>query len=364
MRHERQLRSRSGLLSVGHTSTLRRTQAPSNLRKITVADDDDLDGPDGPTGSFDLDNMGDGDFSERQERHIQDMIAQAVASAIRAGRDELRNQPAPHGLAATTTTSGHFRPQEIGFFHPDYKARDAADRNVDMVTVGGDTFIRSVYVFIDRAKDTVLTRGEDTVKANIATCLRGAALSWYTSALSDLEKRALRAPNEPLSTFLDLLAKQFAPSLTQSLNKLTATRYSMQDAYNYRSLTQYVMDVVNAGKAAQLPIRNQLIFAFQGIEPGLRHNMKGPAAENMSLQDLCQSLEEQRDAWHDIAATHLGGMRAANRAGPVQRQGQYGSPGQSGQNSRNYMQSRPPFGQPSQYFQPPSQPKPPYTPYI
>ena len=59
--------------------------------------------------------------------------------------------------------------------------------------MGKDTYFRSVIPFIDRIKDLAATKGHASVKANLSTALRGTALLWYTTELSDLKKIGLRA---------------------------------------------------------------------------------------------------------------------------------------------------------------------------
>lgn len=49
-----------------------------------------------------------------------------------------------------------------------------------MVREGKDVYYRSVHLFIERVKDSILTKGEELVRTNLNTCLRGTALIWYT----------------------------------------------------------------------------------------------------------------------------------------------------------------------------------------
>ena len=62
-----------------------------------------------------------------------------------------------------------------------------------VITVGKDVYYRSVILFIERIKDLVSVKGTILVRSNINTCLRGAALTWYTAELSNLERVGLRA---------------------------------------------------------------------------------------------------------------------------------------------------------------------------
>ena len=69
--------------------------------------------------------------------------------------------------------------------------------------MGSDTYIRNIYHFIERIKDTVRLRGEAEVKANITQCLRGPAMEWYTDTLSAFKKEALHTG--PIKLWYDRL---------------------------------------------------------------------------------------------------------------------------------------------------------------
>ena len=63
----------------------------------------------------------------------------------------------------------------------------------EVVTVGKDVYYRSVILFVERIKDLASVKGATLVRSNVNTCLRGAALTWYTAELSNLERVGLRA---------------------------------------------------------------------------------------------------------------------------------------------------------------------------
>ena len=68
----------------------------------------------------------------------------------------------------------------------------SVDKGPAMEHAGKDTYIRDIYVFLDRVKDIVSTRGAQTVRTNLHMCLRGEAFAWYTSILSEEEKRLVK----------------------------------------------------------------------------------------------------------------------------------------------------------------------------
>lgn len=58
-----------------------------------------------------------------------------------------------------------------------------------MEHAGKNTIFRDVHLFIERVKDMVAVRGDEMVRQNLLTCLKGAALTWYTSELIANQKR-------------------------------------------------------------------------------------------------------------------------------------------------------------------------------
>jgi len=147
------------------------------------------------------------------------------------------NQPPPGGgfnlpgfaspfdnWAYAANDKTYFRASEIGYFYPDLPADQGLG---NIVNIGSDTFIRDVHVFIERAKDNAGIRGEKVVKANLSLCFRGGAATWYSAALTDVTKSGLRAPETPLSTFTDLLTKQFAKPASKAMRELQQVAYTL-----------------------------------------------------------------------------------------------------------------------------------------
>lgn len=110
-----------------------------------------------------------------------------VADALRANPGGLRGPRGQTGAPGSVGTAeqGHWRADEVGFFFPD----------LDIVTIGKDSFYRNASVFLNRLDDVVKLHGGDVVRNNIPTCLRGAALQWYTTEVTDIEKASFRSPS-------------------------------------------------------------------------------------------------------------------------------------------------------------------------
>jgi hypothetical protein len=116
-----------------------------------------------------------------------------LADVLRANPGGLCGPRGATGAAGAVATEGgtHSRAEEIRFFFPDLHSSYGPS---DIVTIGKDSFYRNASVFLDRVDDIVKLRGGDIVRTNLPSCLCGAALQWYTTELSDLEKQSLRSP--------------------------------------------------------------------------------------------------------------------------------------------------------------------------
>ncbi|OJD20531.1 hypothetical protein ACJ73_08131 [Blastomyces percursus] len=120
------------------------------------------------------------------------------------------------------TSNGHWRTEDLGFFHPDLF--DNADAAVK--TYNNQTYYRNVYVFADRVRDMALAKGEEVVRNNVHAALRGAALDWYTVELTELEKRSLRVLSLQ-DGWIASLVNRFKPRAADALDKIAKAKYGM-----------------------------------------------------------------------------------------------------------------------------------------
>lgn len=100
------------------------------------------------------------------------------------------------------------------------------------------------------------------MKANIATSLRGSALEWYTSELSDFNGDTLN--NDPsVKNWINTLFRRFKVPTSIALGFLTNKTYSLNDARARRLPTQYVCAIMRHGTGRNIvDIANQLSFAY------------------------------------------------------------------------------------------------------
>lgn len=79
------------------------------------------------------------------------------------------------GLIGEANGSLRWHAGDIGFFDPHYDGKSALGGFV-IEYVEKDIIFRDVHVFVDRAKDIASIKGDELVRNNLSTCLRGQAL--------------------------------------------------------------------------------------------------------------------------------------------------------------------------------------------
>ena len=115
---------------------------------------------------------------------------------------------------------------DLGYFDPHL---DKAHGEGKIVSVGKDVYYRNVVLFVQHLQNLVTFKGVALVKANIATSLRGSALEWYNSELSDFDRDALN--NDPgVKSWVNTLSHRFKIPTSVALGLLTDETYPLDDA--------------------------------------------------------------------------------------------------------------------------------------
>ncbi len=124
------------------------------------------------------------------------------------------------------TTTERWNQSDLGYFDPHL---DRAHREGEIVSVRKDVYYRNIVLFVQRLQSLVTFRGAALVKANIATSLRGSALEWYTSELSNFDCDALN--NDPgVKSWVNTLSACFKVPTSVALDLFTDETYSLDDA--------------------------------------------------------------------------------------------------------------------------------------
>ena len=235
------------------------------------------------------------------QAQIQQMITAAVQAAIQA-LPRQQGPPGPPGPAGPPGTSngstgGGWQAADLGYFDP---MLDKSYGEGEVVTVGKDVYYRSVILFVERIKDLASVKGATLVRSNVNTCLRGAALTWYTAELSNLERVGLRADENDVKEWCDALTKRFKQPTGVALTQLTSEKYTLHDARTRREPASYVQAILRHAKAANFnEVEHQLTFAYQGIAAELRAFIDPPRA-GITIASFIQILELKKDTWFEM----------------------------------------------------------------
>ena len=136
-------------------------------------------------------------------------------------------QRTPRSYIASTDLLTYIRPEEVGYFDPDYQSEQ--EPNAAIVSVGKYIWFRDVYIFVTRLKDFV-AQGKD-IKSVVTSCLRGSALMWYLMELSEEDRAGLRN-NIDLEQCYKLLIRRFKVNASIALSQLLSpsSTYTLANA--------------------------------------------------------------------------------------------------------------------------------------
>ena len=237
-------------------------------------------------------------FTAGQRQELMDIITAALRMNQR-GQGPPDSSPPPGdgagpGQGQDPNWVKPWTPEEIGFFDPDGDLSEGA-----VATVGRHVFYRDVYVFIDRLKDMAPLRGEDRLRIVIPQCLRGSAIIWHTTELSEMEKAYLRTAT--VAQWESALTHRFKERAPVALAKLQSIRYTMADAKAGKDPRAVAQDIFRHAKAAHLDsIQNQLTMAWNALDCEFRFQIPEPTTTS-TIRQFLHDLDSHAGIWHEIA---------------------------------------------------------------
>lgn len=168
-----------------------------------------------------------------------------------------------------------------------------------MVNVGKNVFYKDIYAFIDRLKDMAPIKGEDKLRTVIPQCLRGTALIWHSTELSDVQKETYRYTT--LQGWYLLLISRFKERTPLALAKLQTAHYTMTDAKDRKDPRVFVQNIIRYAKAANLTtVHNQLAMAWNNLDWEFRLHIPEPT-EATTIELFLSHLDAKADMWYDMA---------------------------------------------------------------
>lgn len=236
-------------------------------------------------------------FTAGQRQELMDIIAAAIRMSQRPQGPPDSSPPPDSGPGPAQGQDPNWikpwTPEEIGFFDPDGEDEAAVS------TVGRHVFYRDIYVFVDRLKDMAPLRGEDKLRIVIPQCLRGSAIVWHTTELSEMEKGFLRTAT--VAQWESALLHRFKERAPVALAKLQSIRYSMADAKAGKDPRSFAQDIFRHAKAAHLDsVQNQLTMAWNALDCEFRFQIPEPTATS-TIRQFLHDLDSHAGIWHEIA---------------------------------------------------------------
>ena len=232
----------------------------------------------------------------------------------------------PEGPSGSGGNSNHLKADDVGYFDPSYEDPNGATKtDTSVVNAGRHVFYRDVYAFQDRLKDLVHSKGEDKVKEVLPTCLRGSALIWHSTELTELEKRGLR--NASVDEWCETLVEKFKEKTSVALRNMQAEHYTMNDARQGRTPRSFAHNMLRHAKAAMMTSDyNQLCLVWNNLGLEFRRDIPEPTPTTTIGQFLGQ-LDSKESLWYEMARQHSRPQTSEKKSNQAtsRQSGQYGN---------------------------------------
>ncbi|KAL2036557.1 hypothetical protein N7G274_010710 [Stereocaulon virgatum] len=124
--------------------------------------------------------------------------------------------------------------EDVGYFDPGFQASEQEHGKSTpgpVVNAGKHAYYLDIFVFVDRLNELSRKYGPYAVQDVIPSCLRGSALTWWTTEVDHSTKTTLEASTAELQPWIDLLIKAFRTNLAQALAAFTASRYTLRELH-------------------------------------------------------------------------------------------------------------------------------------
>ena len=226
---------------------------------------------------------------DSQEMRFRDMMSQS--------RPGPPGPPGPSGPPGPITTAGQtsrvdtsWKPADIGYFDP-----GLPDINGSQI-INNTTYYTNTEVFLDRMRDLASLKSPGIVRAQIHSCLKGAALRWYTSELSRDAKELLQL--QPLEEGrFKRLAARFKTSRIEALRQLESTRYTWREVRAGHTPQEYAQTMLRLLKATGTTnAYDQILKIVFNIDATLARDI-GEITEDATLDQFMTKLDFHYENW-------------------------------------------------------------------
>jgi len=212
--------------------------------------------------------------------------------------------------------NGALKADEVGYFNPSLPD----PQETGAVAQGKQTIYTDVWSFTDRLMDLSRIYGEQKVKAVWITCLQNTALAWHTTELTETDKAALNAG--PLFHICDKLQTRFKKNHSDALASLQNSRFTLYDLKNGHQLRPFIQKIIRDGKACDYTLKNQLLSAFEALEPRIQAQLSKPTSAT-TLGQFLEQIDDRESVFRGMAE-QLNMLPAQNIPGQQQLPAYYG----------------------------------------
>ena len=217
---------------------------------------------------------------------LQAVIAAAASTAV---SQYVRDNPPQSGFLGRSGDRGplgiddlegssfgrpRWNPSDVGFFNSMYEDKSTAFGASPMEHTPKETYFRDVHLFLEHARDVVSLKGDELVRINLWTCLKGFVLEWWLTKLYENDKRFVKLGNK-LDEWERMLIKRFKPSFSIAIDSLLRERYILRDAGNHRESRKYVQRILRGAKDVKFTdVGNQIDIIYNGLDAELRRDIR------------------------------------------------------------------------------------------
>lgn len=172
-----------------------------------------------------------------------------------------------------------------------YDDKSVSSDTPPMEHTGKETYFRDVHLFLEHARDVAGVKGDELVRTNLWTCLKGPALDWWLTELTENDKRLTKLGNK-LEEWERMLIERFKAPTNIAIDSLLKEKYTLRDASNHREPREYAQKILRAAKDAKFAdVRNQLDVIYNGVDSELRRDLRRPK-DSINLQDFLTDLDD------------------------------------------------------------------------
>lgn len=228
-----------------------------------------------------------------------------LEKALAALKASIGNDSGPRSFSG-------LRPQEFGYFHPNYIPEGSKEPTTKRIINEGSV---SIYVnpmsFLARCEDLATAKSAKIVIAQLPLVMRGEAAEWYANELTDINKQTIRDDSSNnLVVFADLFRKRFKLPVAQALDIFYGSKYTIQDAREGKHIRGFLSLKYGQAQDASIQKDHQLLQIWNLIAPIVQKDLGDPPTESTTYSEFRERLETRgtlllsiyhpqgkRDAW-------------------------------------------------------------------